>query len=266
MKDVIFSNGSELNRLNFQGFYTILLEKNDELITVAAVRIHGDKVAEIPLVGTRVQFRQLGMCRILMDVIEKKLMELGVQRLILPAVPGVLNTWTRSFGFSKMTGSERLQFVDYTFLDFQDTVMCQKLLMKSPSPQSSPLEEIQDVVYGSGESIDPRDSSPVPEVLKTGQNEDGGIMEQGPVDVAASNISDGIKRPVHQVVVVNQPNHLECEPCNGKINGSLVEDSTFKKESRVGENGSGILKRGRGSGNEGGLKCYQRRSRVARQN
>lgn len=67
-------------------------------------------------------------------------MELGVQRLILPAVPGVLNTWTRSFGFSKMTGSERLQFLDYTFLDFQDTVMCQKLLMKSPSPQSNPLE------------------------------------------------------------------------------------------------------------------------------
>ncbi|KAJ6409317.1 hypothetical protein OIU84_008918 [Salix udensis] len=221
MKDVIFSNGSELNRLNFQGFYTILLEKNDELITVAAIRIHGDKVAEIPLVGTRFRFRQLGMCRILMDVIEKKLMELGVQRLILPAVPGVLNTWTRSFGFSKMTGSERLQFVDYTFLDFQDTVMCQKLLMKSPSPQSSPLEEIQDDVYGSGESIDARDSSPVPEVLQTGQNEDGGIMEQGPVDVAASNISDGIKRPVHQVVVVNQPNHLECEPCNGKINGIL---------------------------------------------
>ncbi|KAJ6716324.1 AGENET DOMAIN-CONTAINING PROTEIN-RELATED [Salix koriyanagi] len=194
MKDVIFSNGSELNRLNFQGFYTILLEKNDELITVAAVRIHGDKVAEIPLVGTRVQFRQLGMCRILMDVIEKKLMELGVQRLILPAVPGVLNTWTRSFGFSKMTGSERLQFVDYTFLDFQDTVMCQKLLMKSPSPQSSPLEEIQDVVYGSGESIDPRDSSPVPEVLKTGQNEDGGIMEQGPVEYVQSLTSSIKKR------------------------------------------------------------------------
>ncbi|KAL9371293.1 hypothetical protein Peur_036433 [Populus x canadensis] len=38
MKDVIFSNGSELNRLNFQGFYTILLEKNDELVSVATVR------------------------------------------------------------------------------------------------------------------------------------------------------------------------------------------------------------------------------------
>ena len=29
---------SELNRLNFQGFYTVLLERNEELISVAAVR------------------------------------------------------------------------------------------------------------------------------------------------------------------------------------------------------------------------------------
>ncbi|KAL9371292.1 hypothetical protein Peur_036432 [Populus x canadensis] len=237
---------------------------------VSCSRIHGDKVAEIPLVGTRFQFRQLGMCRILMDVLEKKLMELGVQRLILPAVPGVLNTWTGSFGFSKMTDSERLQFVDYTFLDFQDTVICQKLLMKLPSAQSSPLKEIQstllDDVYGSGECIDANDSSPVPEVLETDQNEDGGTMEQGPVDVAASNISDVITRPVHQVVVVNQPYHLECEPCNAKINKSLVEDSAFKKESMVGDNGSSIRNRGRWFGNEGDLKCYQRRNTVARQN
>jgi hypothetical protein len=75
----------------------------------------------------------------------QKLMELGVQRLILPAVPGVLNTWTGSFGFSKMTDSERLQFVDCTFLDFQDTIICQKLLMKLPSAQSSPLKGLLNI-------------------------------------------------------------------------------------------------------------------------
>ncbi|XP_057998554.1 increased DNA methylation 1-like [Hevea brasiliensis] len=38
LKDVIFSKESELNRLNFRGFYTVLLQKDDEFITVATVR------------------------------------------------------------------------------------------------------------------------------------------------------------------------------------------------------------------------------------
>ncbi|KAK6935716.1 Agenet-like domain [Dillenia turbinata] len=35
VEDVIFSRGSELNRLNFKGFYTVILEKNDELVSAA---------------------------------------------------------------------------------------------------------------------------------------------------------------------------------------------------------------------------------------
>lgn len=49
--------------------------------------------------------------------------------MVLPAVSSVLNTWTTSFGFKKMTDSERLQYLGYTFLDFQGTVMCQKRLI-----------------------------------------------------------------------------------------------------------------------------------------
>ena len=64
-------------------------------------------------------------------------MEFGVERLTLPAAPSVVDTWVTSFGFSKMTDSERLRFLDYTLLDFQDAVLCQKLLMKIPSTNSS---------------------------------------------------------------------------------------------------------------------------------
>lgn len=63
------------------------------------------------------------------------LMKLGVKRLVLPAVSDMLETWTNSFGFVEMTSSERRQFLDYAFLDFPETVMCQKLL-RSPSPDS----------------------------------------------------------------------------------------------------------------------------------
>lgn len=63
-----------------------------------------------------------------------------MERLVLPAVPSMLNTWITSFGFSRMITSERLQFLEYSFLDFQDSVMCQKLLVKSLSSELSPLE------------------------------------------------------------------------------------------------------------------------------
>ncbi|XP_047955487.1 uncharacterized protein LOC125201428 isoform X2 [Salvia hispanica] len=71
MEDIIFNRRSDLNRLNFQGFYTVLLEKNDDLISAASVRIYGKTVAEVPLVATRFQYRRLGMCRILMNELEK---------------------------------------------------------------------------------------------------------------------------------------------------------------------------------------------------
>ncbi|KAG4935221.1 hypothetical protein JHK82_049518 [Glycine max] len=130
---------SELNRLNFQGFYTVLLERNEELISVAAVRVYGKKVTEVPPVGTRIEYRPHGMCHILMKKLEKKLTQLGVEGLILPAVPSVLETWTRSFGIAKMTNLERSQFLDYTFLDFQSAIMCQKLLPSNQSPD--PVEQ-----------------------------------------------------------------------------------------------------------------------------
>ncbi|KAK7385538.1 hypothetical protein VNO78_31261 [Psophocarpus tetragonolobus] len=139
--DVMFNTRSELNRLNFHGFYTILLEQNEELISVATIRVFGQKVAEVPLIGTRIQYRQLGMCRILMNELEKNLMKLGVERLVLPAVPDVLETWTKSFGFAKMTSFERSQFLDCAFLDFQETALCQKLLTRIPSPDSGLTRE-----------------------------------------------------------------------------------------------------------------------------
>ncbi|CAN6556443.1 unnamed protein product [Malus baccata var. baccata] len=216
VEDVIFSRGSDLNRLNFRGFYTVLLERNDELITAATVRIFGDKVAELPLVATRFQYRRLGMCRILMDELEKMLMELGVERLVLPAVPSVLNTWTTSFGFSKMTPSERLKFLDYTFLDFQGTIMCQKLLMKNAPAEARPLKrtvlDLYGDICGSRDNTDVDMSITVSEVYQAEPIEDGRIACQG-VENAAGNKS---------------------RPCAGETNPefSSVEDADCNKESR----------------------------------
>ncbi|KAH7542719.1 hypothetical protein FEM48_Zijuj02G0104000 [Ziziphus jujuba var. spinosa] len=246
IEDVIFCRESDLSRLNFRGFYTVLLERNDELITVAAVRVHGQKVAEIPLVGTQFQYRRLGMCHMLMNELEKKLVELGVERLVLPAVPSVLNAWTTSFGFSQMTDSERLQFLDYTFLEFQDTIMCQKLLMKIPSAESRPLKGIElkvnDEICG-GDNIDFDHSSAVSEVFQGDQIEDSGIVDQRQVKISAGDKSDGNDSPTDMVPMVKQTQDLECRPCDSETNPTSVcsmEDANFKRA--WGNNGILVLK------------------------
>ncbi|EXB94106.1 Chromodomain-helicase-DNA-binding protein 4 [Morus notabilis] len=181
MEDILFNRRSDLKRLDFQGFYTVLLSRHDELISVATVRVYG-QVAEVPLVGTRLQYRRRGMCRILMNELEKTLMGLGVERLILPAIPSVLNTWTTSFGFSQMTASERLQFLDYTFLDFQDTIMCQKRLKVPSAELISPFRgagpKFHDDVCEDGDSPDFDRSSAVSEVYQADQIEDGRVTDQ----------------------------------------------------------------------------------------
>ncbi|KAI3984479.1 hypothetical protein MKX01_000142 [Papaver californicum] len=198
VKDILFNNTSELNRLNFWGFYTVLLEREDELISVATVRIHDVKVAEVPLVGTRVQYRRQGMCCILFDVLEDKLRELEVERLILPAVPQVLQTWTTSFGFSNMPDSERLEFLQYTFLDFQDTIMCQKILrMLSPEaePTMEPRRNRPKHIFKYKQRKENTDTSGniiIPALTQAEQLEWSQHAEQQQVEVGVENVPDSV--------------------------------------------------------------------------
>ncbi|TVU47435.1 hypothetical protein EJB05_07038, partial [Eragrostis curvula] len=140
-EDIVFNRESELRRLNFRGFYTILLQKGGELVSVGTFRVCGQKFAELPLIGTRVPYRRQGMCRLLMNELEKLLSDLGVERLLLPAVPQLLETWTGSFGFTVMTNYDRLELVENSILSFQGTTMCQKVLnaaCSSPQDHSTP--------------------------------------------------------------------------------------------------------------------------------
>ncbi|KAK4275146.1 hypothetical protein QN277_018279 [Acacia crassicarpa] len=236
VEDVIFSRRSKLHRLNFQGFYTVLLERNEEVVTVATVRIYGDKVAELPLVGTRFQYRRLGMCRILMDELEKRLMQLGVERIVLPAVPSVVDTWVNSFGFSKMTNSERSQFLDCTFLDFQDTVMCQKLLTKNrpalvlPTESHTKPPEVLPVSGGTGFD---HQSSLVSEVYQEGDIDRNETTDLQIVDASAGNdgnLGNDAPTPVNMVKPANskaeQSQNGNIPECSFEDGHRLKHDST----------------------------------------
>ncbi|XP_047090243.1 uncharacterized protein LOC124702169 isoform X2 [Lolium rigidum] len=127
-EDIVFNRESDLRRLNFRGFYTILLQKDGELLSVGTFRVCGKKFAELPLIGTRVQYRRQGMCRLIMNELEKLLSGWGVERLLLPAVPQLLETWTGPFGFTAMSNSDRFDLAESSILSFQGTTMCHKIL------------------------------------------------------------------------------------------------------------------------------------------
>ncbi|KAK8705570.1 hypothetical protein V6N13_049168 [Hibiscus sabdariffa] len=128
VEDVIFSRVSKLKRLNFRGFYTVILEENDKIVSAATLRVYDNKVAEMPLVATKFKHRRRGMCRVLVDELEKTLVKLGVEKLVLPAVPTTVETWTNKFKFSSMPDDERAKLIRYGLLDFQGTIICQKTL------------------------------------------------------------------------------------------------------------------------------------------
>jgi hypothetical protein len=52
----------------------------------------------------------------------------GVERLLLPAVPQLLETWTGPFGFTAMSNSDRFDLAESSILSFQGTTMCHKIL------------------------------------------------------------------------------------------------------------------------------------------
>ncbi|KAH9624140.1 hypothetical protein KSS87_013121 [Heliosperma pusillum] len=134
--DIVYNSGSKLRRLDFHGFYVMALVDGDELVCAATIRIHGQKVAEMPLIATPFKYRRKGMCRLLLHELEKMLIELGVERLVLPGIATLSETWVSSFGFMEMPASVRRELLGYPFVVFQGTTMFEKILSRSPEEAS----------------------------------------------------------------------------------------------------------------------------------
>lgn len=123
---VLYNWGSEFVRLNYEGFYTVVLEKNDILLCVASIRIHGGTVAELPLIATCNKYRRQGMCRRLLNAIEEMLKSFKVEKLVVSAIPTLVDTWTDGFGFLPLEVDEKTSLEKTNLMVFPGTVWLKK--------------------------------------------------------------------------------------------------------------------------------------------
>ncbi|KAI0496097.1 hypothetical protein KFK09_022404 [Dendrobium nobile] len=133
---VIYNWGSNMSQVNYQGFYTVALERDDELFSVASIRVHGATLAEMPLIATCIEQRLKGMCRRLMLVIEEMLKSLKVEMLVISAMPGLVETWISTFGFQHINDIDKKKLSGINLLIFPGATLLKKNLFEREGSES----------------------------------------------------------------------------------------------------------------------------------
>ncbi|CAM0904600.1 unnamed protein product [Alopecurus aequalis] len=137
MPPMVYNWRSNFVHLDYKGFYTVVLEKDDKILCVASIRLHGATVAEMPLIATCSENRQQGMCRQLVDYIEEMLKSLKVEMLLLSAIPSLVDTWTSAFGFRPIDDCDKKKLSMIRLASVPGTVLLKKGLYECSETESA---------------------------------------------------------------------------------------------------------------------------------
>ncbi|XP_021639145.2 increased DNA methylation 1-like [Hevea brasiliensis] len=126
LQSVVYNRGSNLSRMNFKGFYTLILEKNDAIVSAATIRMHGNDLAEMPFIGTRERYRFKGLSRMLFDALGYVFSCIEAKDMIIPSLPELANMWQEKYGFRPIDDVVKPKLINYNTLMFPCTVRLQK--------------------------------------------------------------------------------------------------------------------------------------------
>ncbi|KAK9698835.1 hypothetical protein RND81_08G134600 [Saponaria officinalis] len=128
IQSVVYSCGSNFTRTNFSRFYTAVLQLGGNIVTVASVRTPSPDVAEIPFIATAENWRNSGLCKLLLLALESALAEMGVERILIPSAENMVKNWQEKFGFGPLDQAMKRRITTLNTLTFPMTTRLQKII------------------------------------------------------------------------------------------------------------------------------------------